>query len=224
MGIESDFKKELKLRKEEVYRQANNNPGWPGWPIPEHIRDLLEKRDLIRTLGQEYGENPTEDNLDGAPDMLDDYIEFLPEEVAKHQESVLSQPVKTKKTGRKREKWSDWEHRLFNRRFNIVMFVAEHRKPDSKQMKWKRVTAEWNKSHPLDPLNPAQMARIYSRGLTEDGITLQVEAMSTLEAMRLLGDGHAMKAWRAGHPHARTIKSPLITIIVPTKGKGDTKK
>lgn len=220
MDIKYDFKKELKLREDKLYAEADKKSGWPGWPIPDTIKDMLKARALKRC-----GNYDSEDNLDGDPDEQNAYIDFLSEVIGEHQESVLAssqtrgvimQTVKTKRTA---QEWSDWRRKLFNRRFNIVEFVAENRKLDSKQIKWQWMATEWNKAHPLETLNHAQMARIYNRGLKEDGIMLQIRAMSSLEAIKKLANSQDLKDWHDGKPHIRIIKTPHFTIKDSTTGK-----
>jgi len=223
MTRDYDFKKDLKLRKEEIHKEANRRPDWPGYEIPDEIRDMLERRALKRACGYD-----SEDDLPGDPDEADAYINVLPEIIGDHQESVLrhhleffgpiTQSAKTKKT---RQEWSDWRRKLFNRRFNIVRFVGENRKPNSKQIKWRSMVAKWNEAYPLEPLNSSQMARICNRGIREDGIMVQIMVMNSLDAGRKLADPQDLKDWRDGKPHIRIIKTSHFSVtdsITGTKG------
>lgn len=205
---------DLELEKEE--QKIFNTWGRDfSFPIATEYQERMKKAVLFE-LGI------SEIDLRGNPELKKGYLMKLNEwargvvfglkyELLKRNPPTDSkaQPSKTKRIG---PEWSDWMRKLFNRRFNIVVFVEEHRKLDSKQIKWKRVTAEWNQSHPLDPLNPAQMARLYSRALTDEGITLQIEAMSTLEAIHKLADPQDLKDWQDGKLHLRIIKTSHFTV------------
>ncbi|GAJ16247.1 unnamed protein product, partial [marine sediment metagenome] len=64
--------------------------------------------------------------------------------------------------------------KCFERRFYLVNFVMDRPYKRGTRIDWKRMIAEWNKSHPSDQMNLSALKGRYQCAIKEDSLMLQV--------------------------------------------------
>lgn len=152
------------------------------------ICDELEKQYGI-PLGREYrhiagdmGEGEDEDSLDGDPEAQKEYLAIYREVMERNVNQLLSwlYDPKTKSLypnspyrqppKKQRKPYTA----CFNRRFYIAEFVIKRTYRRGSLNDWRRLSAEWNKSHPESPINPGNLRTQYNRAISDPVLMFQL--------------------------------------------------
>ncbi len=163
MDKESESWKDFEKDRSKIWEKWERDF---GYYIATTVKKTAEDG-VLRELGI------TEADLDGDPDLKESFLDKLDrcaEGIVFYLKQTLytssnAPPVKTKKTSQKPIALSRWRRQLFERRLQLVTLVDESReRSKSTRISWKRITAEWNKAHPLDLLEATTiLKRLYYR-------------------------------------------------------------
>ena len=153
--------KSEKERREEFEKRRNSI--WAkherefGHLIAQETRDKVEGDNLRVSIDDEM----TLDDLDG---YLSWNIPVWKDILLKGGASPARDSTKPTKRYRK----------CFERRFYMVNFVKDRPYRRGTRIDWKRMVAEWNKSHPSDLMNKDALRVEYQNAIKEDSLMLQV--------------------------------------------------
>ena len=216
--------------KERIYDTVPRLHGWPaGLPIEQILKDAWEKY----ALEEAAPPGSTEEEIEGT-DQGEDYISILARRVAENVNTLVAawDILFPNRPGTPRKRMSGWRGRLFfERRFETVKFVteisADSTRKNSKD--WERIATEWNEVHPAErPESAAALKRRYNRAKKDDGIMIQIMALTAPDAIRKLADPQDMEDWKKdgkpdGKPHIRVIKMDCYGMIITDSTDGGNK-
>ena len=188
-----------------------------GYPMAASLRAEM-KAETLADMGVD------EADLDGDPDLQGNYLVQLENHIrgglliAKHTPNSASSNklVGTKGIYRK----------SFERRFHLVEFVIsfwaensydidnwEHWKQETR-INWKRVTNEWNQSHPYDQFEKSiSLKSLYNQAIRQSGILLNLAHLQIARGMK--------KVRKEGQTFENQIKNAEIEFLSQAKKGND---
>jgi len=181
---------ELDKKKNEIWNDLEKEY---GFPLSQLFRDRVDS---------EIG---THDNYDGDPLGLEGYLEDYLAIATNHVESAKLASISFK--GDKQvSKPKRIYRKPFERRVYLVNFVlssSSHQGGGTWRHDWKRITAEWNESHPSDLMGDAVLKVEYYRAIRDVNILAQFVIIYTPSGTQdepYTGREHThvelMEAWR----------------------------